>query len=69
MRKVVCIVNLVALLLCFMEDSFLKVDISRVAKKKRATSGFGLQVMLVGSLFVSGAYKFQISCGTISNIS
>ena len=68
MRKVVCIVNLVALLLCFMGDSVLKVDISGVAKKKSATSGFGLQVILVGSLCVSVICKLQIHCGIISKL-
>ena len=33
-----------------------------------ATSGFVFQVMLVGSLCVSGPYKFHLSCGSLSKI-
>ena len=35
-----------------------------VVKKKGAASIFGLQVMLGGSLCVSGPCKLQIYCGT-----
>ena len=45
-----------------------KVDIAEAEKKKWVTSGFGLKVMLGGSLFVSGQCILQISCGTISKI-
>ena len=41
---------------------------SRSVKKKWVTSGFGLKVMLGGSLFVSGHCTLQISCETISKI-
>ena len=43
----------------------MKVDISGLVKGERATSGFVFQVILGGSLFVSGPCKFQISFGTI----
>ena len=56
MGKVGCLINNAALILGFLGGSVLKVDISRVVKKKKATSGFGLQVMLGGYLFVSGCF-------------
>ena len=34
-------------------------------RKKWVTSGFGLKVMLGGSLFVSGRCTLQLSCETI----
>ena len=46
----------------------MKVDLAGMVKIKRMTSGFGLKVMLGGSLFVSGHCTFQISCGTISKL-
>ena len=52
--KVGCLVNLVALLVGFIGGSVMKVDISGAVKNKSMTSGFGLKVMLGGSLFVSG---------------
>ena len=52
MRKVEFIVNLVALLVAFLGGYVLKVDIYGSVKKKMATSGFGLQVMLGGYLFL-----------------
>ena len=68
MRKVVCLVNLAALLVGFLGSSVLKVDIYGVVNKKRATSGFGLQVMLGGSICVSGPCTLQIYGGNISKI-
>ena len=56
MRKVGCLVNMVALFAGFLGVSVLEVDLAGVVKKKRITSGFGLQVMLGGSLCVSVLY-------------
>ena len=69
MRKVVCLVNMAALLVGFLGGSVLKFDISGVTKKKREISGFELQVMLGGYLCVSGFFTLQLSCGTIYKIS
>ena len=66
--KVGCLVYLAALLVGCLGGSFLKIDISRVVKGERETSGFGLKVMLGGYIFVSGSCTFQISCGDISKI-
>ena len=68
MRKVVCLVNLAAILVGFLGSSVMKVDIYVVMNKKRATSGFGLQVMIGGSIYVSGTCTLQIYCGTISKL-
>ena len=40
------------------------VDIDVVVKNFWVTSGFGLQVMRIGSLGVSCPYELQISCLT-----
>ena len=64
MVKVVCIVNLAALLVVCLGDSVPKVDIYGAVKKKRVTSGFGLQAMIRCSLCVLGPCIFQISCET-----
>ena len=45
-----------------------RVGISGAVKKKRATSGFGLQVMLGGSLFDSVTCTLQLYCGNIPKI-
>ena len=66
MRKVGCLVNLAALLVGFLGSSVLKVYIYGVVNKKRAASGFGLQVMIGGSIYVSGTCTLQIYGGTIS---
>ena len=50
--KVVCIVYMAALLVGCLGGSVLKVDLAGAVKKKWVTSGFGLNVMLVGSLFI-----------------
>ena len=68
MRKAGYLVNLAALLVGFLGGSVLEVDLDGVVKKKRATSGFGLQVMIGGSICVSGTFKLKLSCGTISKI-
>ena len=46
--------------------SVLSVDLDREENKKRATSGFGLKMMLGGSLCVSVTWKIQLSCRNIS---
>ena len=68
MVKVGCLVNIAAILVSFLGGSVPKVDIAGVVKKKRATSGFGLKVMLRGSIFVSVPCILYISCVTRSNI-
>ena len=65
MRKVGCSINMAALLVGFLGDSVLKVDLDGVVKKKKATSGFGLKVMLGVSLCVSSICILQLSCGNI----
>ena len=47
----------------------MKSDLDGTVKKKRATSGFVLKVMIGGSLFISGTCTLHICYGTISNIS
>ena len=68
MRKFDCLVNMAALLVGFLGGSVMKVDLAVVVKKKRATSGFGLQVMLGGSLCVSGTCTLKLYCGNLSKI-
>ena len=68
MGKVGCLVYMVELLVGYLGASVLKIYLTGVVKKKRTTSGFGLEVMLGGSLCDSGPCTLQISCGTISNI-
>ena len=63
MVKVACLVNLEALLVGCLGDSVPKVDISGEVKKKWATSGFGLQVMVRGYFCVSVPCAFHLSCG------
>ena len=65
MQKVGCIVNLVALLVGFLGGLVLKVDLSGVTNKNRATSGIGLQVIIGVSLCVSDPCTLNISCETI----
>ena len=61
MRNVVCLVNMAATLVGFPGGSILKVDLVGVVKNKRATSGFGFQVILGGSISVSGHCTLQLS--------
>ena len=68
MGKVGCLVDLEALLVGFLVGSVPKVDLAGALKKKRAASGFGLHVMLVRYLCVSGTCTLQISCGTSSKL-
>ena len=69
MIKVGCLVNMADLLVGFLGGSAPKADISGTVKKKRATSGFGLKVILRGYICVSGPCTFNLSSGYISNIS
>ena len=54
MRNVVCLVNMAAILVSVPVGSNFKVELAGVIKNKRATSGFGFQVILGGSISVSG---------------
>ena len=65
MIKFGCLVNMAVILVGFLGVSVLKVDLTGVAKEKISTLGFGLQVMLVGSLCVSFLCTLHISCETI----
>ena len=64
MGEVGCLLGSVALLLGFMGCSVLTDDMAEVVKKIRVSSGFGLQVMPVGYLGVSGLCALQIYFGT-----
>ena len=66
--KIVCLIYLVALVVGCLGGSVLKVDLSGEVKKKCVTSGFGLKVMLGGSLCVSGPCTFHLPCGNISKL-
>ena len=68
MVKVGCLVNMAARVVDFLGGSVLEVYLAGVAKKKRPTLGFGLQVMLERSLCISGTCVLQISCGTMSKL-
>ena len=60
--KVVFIVNLAELIVGCLEGSVLKVDLAGAVNTKGETSGFGSQVILGGSLCLSGPCEFQLSC-------
>ena len=66
--KVGCLIYLEKCIVDYLGGSVLKVDIAGSVKKRRATSGFGLKVILGESLFVSGPCTLMISCVNISNI-
>ena len=66
MGKVGFILNLAALLVGCLGSLVPKFVLDGEVKKKMATSGFGLQVILGGSLCVSGTCKLYLSFGTIS---
>ena len=66
--KVGFIVYITALLVGYLRGSVPKVDFIGSVKKKRVISGFGLKVILWGSLCVSGACTLHLYCGIISNI-
>ena len=68
MYKVGRLVYLAALLAGCLGGSVLKVDISRWLKKIREASGFGLQAIIGGSMFVPGTCTLKIFCGTICNL-
>ena len=57
MYKVGRLVVMETLLVGYQGGSVLKVDLHGAVKKKWVTSGFGLRLMLVMSLSVSGPYK------------
>ena len=65
--KVIFIVYITALLVVSLGGSVLKVDLAG-AVKKSLTSGFGLNVMLGGSIYVTGPCIVQLACGTIYNL-
>ena len=68
MGKVDCLVGWAALLVGFLGGSFLTVDMSRVMKKIRVSSAFGLQVTPDGYLGVSGSFTLQLSLITQSKL-
>ena len=68
-RKVGCILYLASLLVGCLVGSVMKVNIYGTVNKKRAASGFVLQVFLGVSLCVSVTFKFQVSCETIYKLS
>ena len=47
----------------FLGGLVLTVDLATMVNKIQGTSGFELQVMLLGSLGVSGPGIFNLSCG------
>ena len=51
MGKFVCLLNMASLLVGYMVGSVMNAGLSGEVKKKRATSVFGLQVMIGGYLF------------------
>ena len=66
MRNIGCLVNMAALLVFFLRNLVIKVDIAGVVNKRRATSGFGLKVILRGSLCFSGPCTLQLSYALLS---
>ena len=66
--KVVFLVNMAALLIGCLGGSVPKVGIAGAVRGERATSGFGLQVIFVGSLCVSVPCTLKIYFGTRSKI-
>ena len=65
--RVGCLINIVLLLIGFLGGSTPKVKFFGVVKKS-LNLGFGVQVMIIWSLCVSGPYILQISCGTRSKL-
>ena len=61
MVKVGCIRNLPVLLVGCLVSSVTNFDLAGAVKKKRATSGFGFQVMLGWYLYFSDAFILQLS--------
>ena len=64
MGEVQCLVGRAELLVGLLWVSVLMVDIAGVVKLIRVTSGFVFQVIVVGSIGVSGSCILQVSCGT-----
>ena len=64
MVEVECVVGQSSLLVGFLGGSVFTVDMDGVVNIIWATSGFGFQVMLSGSLGVSGPCIFHLYCVT-----
>ena len=62
--EVGCFEGLLKLLVGCLGVLFLIVDLNGVVDKCKVTSGFGLQVTLGGSRFVSYTFILNLSCGT-----
>ena len=63
MGKVGCLVGQDSLLVGCLGGSVLTFDMSGLVNNIRVTSGFVIQVMLVGSLCVSVPFTLKIYCG------
>ena len=68
MGKIRCLVCREALIVAFLGYSVLVVDTSRVLNNIQVTSRFGLQVIPLGSLGVSGPCILKLSCVTWSKL-
>ena len=64
MGKVGCLEFWAELIVGYLRGSVTRVDMAGVVKNNRVTSGFGLQVILVGSLGVSVPCTLYLSCVT-----
>ena len=64
MGKVGCLVGQDSLLVGCLGGSVITFDMSGLMKNIRVTSGFCIQVILVGSLCVSVPFTLKISCRT-----
>ena len=60
MRKVRCLVNIIAPLVGFLGGSVLEVYLDGVVKGENSTSGFVLQVILGGYICVLGPFTFHV---------
>ena len=69
MGNIECLVGWMELLVYFLGGSVLTDDMAGAANKILVTSGYGLKIMLVGSLYVSGPCTLQLSYGTQYKIS
>ena len=64
MGKVGFLEFLVEILVGYQRGLVMRVDMAGLVKNNWVTSGFVLQVILVGSLGVSGPCTLQLACGT-----
>ena len=64
MGDVVCLVGRVAFLVGCLRGPVMIINMAGVVKKIWLDSGFGLKVMLVGSLFVLVTFNLNKSCVT-----